>query len=108
MHQRLHRDHLKVNVRVLERDSGRVLGHLVDLSLGGLCVSGESPACEGDPVWLTLNLPWPIDGQRQVSVAASLRWQRDAGRRRHAGYRLHAADAPALAVLDALAARFAD
>lgn len=107
MHQRLHRDHLKINVRVQDAASGRYLGHLVDISMSGFCISGAEPVCGDSPAHLRFILPWALVGQREVAVDAVLRWERGVAQRRHAGYQIRHCDKSAEAVLDELAARFA-
>ncbi|AJD48719.1 hypothetical protein S7S_11535 [Isoalcanivorax pacificus W11-5] len=106
--QRLHRDPLRVNVRVEEAESGRPLGHLVDLSLGGFCVSGPRPAVTGiGPVKVRLVLPWAIDGARDIPLEVVMRWARPVRGRQRAGYVISHCDDDALRRLSHLAARCA-
>ena len=105
--RRLHRDAPNLMVQVERADSAR-LGHLIDLSMGGMGVSGHremlEPVEEGE---LVLVLPWPMHGQKRIPVSVRRTWLRAADEGRwHAGYRiLHCSEQGALA-LEHLVARF--
>ena len=106
--QRLHRDPLRVNVRVEETESGRALGHLADLSLGGFCISGACPAVTGaGPVKVRLILPWAIDGARDIPLEVMMRWTCAVRGRQRAGYAISHCEQPALQRLSRLATRCA-
>lgn len=84
---RLHRDHLRTNVQVLNADSGERLGYLLDISLGGLGLagSGTQPG-EGDST-LLLKFPIKVKERRELTVPVRRRWvEYTEGHRWHAGF----------------------
>ena len=109
MKHRSKRDALNVNVRVREPGEQVPFGHLIDLSMGGLSVSGQGAPLPADVHTVELLLPWPMHGLDAVILEVERRWldYTDTGRW-HAGYQiLHCPD-EAILTLEHLAASFVD
>jgi hypothetical protein len=109
MKHRSKRDHLNVNVRVREPGSESPFGHIIDLSMGGISVSGQGIPVSADVHTVELLLPWPMHGLEVILLEVEQRWldYTDTGRW-HAGYQiLHCPDDAVLA-LEHLSASFAD
>lgn len=110
MHRvRAHRDHLRANVGVVDPFSQARIGHLMDLTPGGLGVSGRGaePAAELDRVRLAL--PVRVHERRSLELGVIRRWlQYQEGGRWHAGFRIvRVADAD-LEILEQLMTWYAD
>lgn len=106
---RLQRDHLRANVQVVDPDTGEKIGHLLDISPGGLGVagSGEQPP-DGDGT-LLLRFSFKIKDRRELALSVRRRWvEHTEGHHWHAGYRiLELADAD-IPVLESLMTWYAD
>ena len=106
--QRLHRDSINLMVQVEVAQTGARIGHLIDVSMGGIGVSGHREMLEPmDKGTMDLVLPWPMHNQNRIRLEVERSWLRTASEGRwHAGYRiLSCSEAGALA-LEHLAARF--
>ena len=95
-------------VQVESVPGGARIGHLIDVSMGGIGVSGHREMLE--PVEggeLDLVLPWPMHEQKRIRIEVQRTWLRAASEGRwHAGYRIiKCSEAGALA-LEHLVGRF--
>ena len=107
MHQRTQRERLNINIPVHLPDTAELLGHVVDISLTGLSISGRGEMPEQAIGQLELSLPWTIDGLDTVSLRVEPRWHehtRDG--HWHAGFRILACPDAHLVALEQLAQRF--
>ncbi len=106
--QRLHRDrvHLRVDVEIADR--GPRLGHLVDISMGGLCISGMgNTLSDVESARLSLRLPWAMAGRNSVELEARRSWLRPVEEGRvHAGYEIIECDDDNQLALEHLVVRF--
>lgn len=107
--QRMHRDQVSLNVVVESAGSGARIGHLVDISIGGLGVSGHREMLEGiHDGELDLVLPWPMHEQRRIRLRVVRGWLKEAGEGRwHAGFRILACSDSGQLALEHLVSRFA-
>ena len=107
--QRMHRDQLSLNVLVEDARRGTRIGHVVDLSISGLGVSGHREMLEpvGDTE-LDLVLPWPMHGQERIRLDVRRSWLKEVDGRCHAGFRIVACSDEGQLALEHLSARFAD
>ena len=108
MRERGHRDHININIQVSD-PAGVRLGHITDLSIGGLSLSGKGDKPEPLPAELVLDLPWPVNGLRTLHIGVEARWQEysDDGRW-HAGCRVTRCGDAELVALEQLVSRFQD
>src|SRR5690554_7758637 len=83
MKQRSKRDSLNINVRVCEPGSTQPCGHIIDLSMNGLSISGRGTPLPVELSTLQLLLPWPMHGFEQITLQVEQRWLEftDAGQR---------------------------
>jgi hypothetical protein len=109
MKHRSKRDTLNVNVRVREPGGNTPFGHLIDLSMNGLSVSGQGAPVSADLHTIELLLPWVMHGFEVVPLEVERRWldYTDAGRW-HAGYQILHCPEGAVLTLEHLAASFTD
>ena len=76
MEERRGASRAKVNqlFNVVDRNHGRVLGNLVDISAQGLLIFGKEPVAV-DTVWqLCIELPLAIDGATTIRCGAESLW----------------------------------
>ena len=108
MRERAHRDHININIQVKD-SAGAALGHVTDLSIGGISLSGRGDMPEPLPQALELVLPWEVNGLRQLHVEVESRWHEysDDGRW-HAGFRVTRCGDAELVALEQLVSRFQD
>ena len=108
MRERSHRDHININIQVSDEQGGR-LGHITDLSIGGLSLSGKGDMPNPLPAALVLALPWPVNGLSTLHLGVEERWHEysDDGRW-HAGFRVTQCGEPELVALEQLVSRFQD
>lgn len=109
MKHRSKRDTLNVNVRVLLPGETVPIGHIMDLSMGGLSLSGHGTPLPAEVDTLELLLPWVMHGQQRLILQVARAWLEytDTGRW-HAGYRILRCPDESQRVLEHLAASFAD
>lgn len=100
---RLHRDHLRTNVQVVDMATGEKLGHLLDISLGGLGVAGSGIRPGEGESRLLLRLPIKVKERRELSLPVERRWlEHTEGHHWHAGFSILSvpeADVPVLEYL---------
>lgn len=72
----LHRRHLIYYLKVFERDTDELLGHLVDITEEGLMLVSENCAEEGRLVKMKMLLPREIEGKEQIEFDARSMWCR--------------------------------
>lgn len=107
---RMHRDQINLMVGVENATSGARLGHVVDISISGLGISGHretlEPMTDGE---LDLLLPWPMHEQSRIRLRVHRSWLKEVGQGRwHAGFEIqHCSDAGQLA-LEHLVSRFTE
>lgn len=109
MRQRTHRERLNINIPVRMPGDPDPLGHVADISLTGLSISGKGEVPSMPIRQLTLSLPWTIDGLREVDVSVESRWQEYTGDGHwHAGFRISSCPENQLVALEQLVQRFGD
>ena len=77
MQERRHLDrkYLAVYSRIFDRNSGRVLGYLSDLSLKGVMVISDDPLIEKTPFSLRFDLPDPpLFSTDHLNMEARVAW----------------------------------
>ncbi|MDF1822227.1 MAG: PilZ domain-containing protein [Alcanivoracaceae bacterium] len=109
MRQRTHRERLNINIPARMPGNPDPIGHVADISLTGLCISGKGEV-PGEPIRvLTLSLPWTIDGYSAVELGVESRWQEYTGDGHwHAGFRISACPEEQLLALEQLVQRFGE
>lgn len=78
--RRLGRRQLVYYLRVFDTTTGELLGHLVDLSAGGMMLLSDRPAREGETYRCRMVLPEAVDGRREVRFEARAIWSRGVAR----------------------------
>jgi len=74
--RKLERRQLIYYLRVFDRDTGELLGHLVDITTEGVMLISEAPL-EADKVFhLKMRLPEQMAGSREVGFDAVSRWSK--------------------------------
>ena len=72
----LKRRHLIYYLRVFDRNTDKIIGHLVDITTEGLMLISEGPL-ETDAIFeLRMDLPSEIEGVRKMDCLAHSRWCR--------------------------------
>lgn len=106
--RRLKRRHLIYYLRVFDRHSGDLLGHLVDLTTAGIMLISESPIPLDRTYACRMVLPGEEDDQREVTFDAHSIWcRKDVNPTFYAtGFRLERPNAEAVSTIDALIAEF--
>ncbi len=74
--RRQNRTILHNNFLIRERDSGRPLGRIVNLSRYGFLVVSDEPVAESRRYWLTLALTDAVGRRRMLNVEAQAIWCR--------------------------------
>ncbi len=74
--RRLKRRHLFYYLKVFDAASGRLIGHLVDLTREGVMILTADPVEVGAPFRLRLELPQEVDGQNDLLIEARSAWCR--------------------------------
>ena len=72
----LHRRHLNYYLKVFERDTDELLGHLVDITEEGLMLVSENCFEEGKLIRMKMLLPREIEGKEQIEFDARSMWCR--------------------------------
>jgi hypothetical protein len=70
----LHRRHLIYYLKVFEKKSGNLLGHLVDITEEGLMIVSENSIKEGKVFKLRMALPREIEGKEEIEFDALSMW----------------------------------
>lgn len=68
------RRHLIYYLRVFDRESGELLGNLVDISTRGIMLVSDNPVTVGKHFDLRMYLPETVEGSREVEFSAESRW----------------------------------
>lgn len=109
MRERQHRDQININIQVKDPDSGSGLGHITDLSIGGLSLSGSGDMPDPLPEALLLKMPWPINDLRELNVGVEPRWHEYSNDGRwHVGFKVTRCGDKELVALEQLVNRFQD
>jgi len=74
--RKLRRRHLIYYLRVFERESGELLGHLVDITPEGILLMGERDIAPGTGFTMTMDLPTEICGRPKVQFTGRCVWAR--------------------------------
>ena len=108
MRERAHRDHININIQARD-PAGDALGHVTDLSIGGISLSGRGDMPDPLPQMLELQLPWPVNDLRTLEVEVQPRWHEysDDGRW-HVGFRVIRCGEAELVAVEQLISRFQD
>ena len=106
--RKLKRRHLIYYLRVFDRRSGDLLGHLVDLTTAGIMLISESPIPADHAYACRMVLPGQGDDQREVTFEAHSIWsKRDVNPAFYAtGFRLERPDPEAVAAIEGLIAEY--
>jgi len=72
--RKLFRNYLSFFSRVIDRDSGYVLGYLVDLTARGALMIGSAFIKPGSTLALSIDLPEDISIQKQLDLVAKVVW----------------------------------
>ena len=75
--RKLKRRHLLYYLRVFDRRTGDLVGHLVDLTTEGMMLMSEEPIEEGVTLYLRMALPEEINGKTQISLDGETIWCRE-------------------------------
>jgi len=102
--RKLRRRHLIYYLRVFERDTGELLGHLVDLTPEGVLLMGERALEPGTSLTMTMDLPTEICGKPKLQFVGHCVWSRqDPNTGLHdSGFRLDDLPLPELNVMGVL------
>ena len=74
--RKLQRRHLIYYLRVFNRNTGALIGHLVDLTREGLMLISEGPQAAETGLPLRMALPEEIFGRAQLDFEARCMWSR--------------------------------
>ena len=74
--RRLKRRHLIYYLRIYDKMSGELIGHLVNITTEGIMVISESPSRVGAEFECKMLLPAEVDGTREISFHAKSLWSR--------------------------------
>lgn len=72
----LHRRHLIYYLKVFDRTTDELLGHLVDITEEGLMIVSENCAEAGKMIKMKMSLPREIEGQEEIEFDARSMWCR--------------------------------
>ncbi len=72
----LHRRHLIYYLKVLDRETEELLGHLVDITEEGLMIVSENCLKEGKLMKMKMLLPREIEEKEQIEFDARSMWCR--------------------------------
>ncbi len=68
------RRHLIYYLRVFNKETGELLGNLVDISTRGIMMVSDNPIQVGETYHLRMVLPETVDGTREIEFEAQSRW----------------------------------
>lgn len=68
------RTHLYYYIKVFEAKSGRLIGHIVDLSYGGAMLALDQPLQADEPLELMMEDMLDIESQHRARFTAECRW----------------------------------
>jgi len=72
--RRFERQHASFHAEVRRRDTGAIIGHLADISAGGIMLTAEAPLATGQRLALAVELPRQAGQGDTVPVDARVRW----------------------------------
>jgi hypothetical protein len=70
----LKRRHLIYYLRVFEKNADQPIGHMVDISTGGMMLISEKPIKTDHVFELRMVLPVEIEGSREITFSAESKW----------------------------------
>lgn len=76
--RRANRHQLLFNARVYDADSGRLIGHLSNLSTDGVMVITERPLPMGRTHRMRIPLPVAFEGRNELEIEAAVAWTQPA------------------------------
>jgi len=74
--RKLKRRHLIYYLRVFEKKADQLIGHMVDISSGGMMLISEDPIKTGMVFDLRMVLPVELEGSREITFSAESMWCR--------------------------------
>lgn len=98
------RKYLNYFSRVVDRDSGAMLGYLVDMTTGGALLVGNIPLAPNTPLHLRIDLPEGVFNREQLDLDVTAVWCQPDGDPElyRTGLRLQTADPGDLLILGRL------
>jgi len=75
--RKLRRRHLVYYLRVVDRSTDQLIGHLVDVTTEGVMIMSDHTFEKGSVYQLRMALPEAVEGSTQVSFEAKCIWSRD-------------------------------
>ncbi len=72
----LHRRHLIYYLKVFDRETDNLLGHLVDITEEGIMIVSETPFEEGKTLKMKMLLPREIEDKEEIEFDARSMWCR--------------------------------
>ncbi|NOX87971.1 MAG: PilZ domain-containing protein [Calditrichaeota bacterium] len=72
--RKLHRRHLIYYLRVFDRETGEVIGHLINITPEGIMVISENPLETNKTYKLKMDLPSDIFEKTEIEFDAESRW----------------------------------
>jgi hypothetical protein len=72
----LHRRHLIYYLKIFDRTTDELLGHLVDITEEGLMIVSENCVDSGKVIKLRMSLPREIEGKEEIEFEALSMWCR--------------------------------
>ena len=101
---RAERTHLIYRLRVFDARTGRLLGHMTDITPEGMMLIGEKPVKPKKELSLRMDLPRNVMEDRQLTFSAVSKWcRRDSSGDFYAmGFRIEAISPEGLAVVRTL------
>jgi len=73
-HRKQKRWHLIYYLKVFNKDTGELLGHMADITTRGILVIGEKEIKEGQPFNLTMHLPESFHDLKELHFEAESHW----------------------------------
>jgi len=74
--RKLQRRQLIYYLRVFDRDTGELLGHLVDITTEGVMLISEAPLQTGKVFHLKMRLPEQMSGSKEIAFDAVSKWSK--------------------------------
>ena len=106
--RKLKRRHLIYYLRVFDKNSGKLMGHLVDVTQEGILLISEEPVPENTEYSLNMVLPETLEGEEMIEFRATSLWsKRDINPSFIAtGYKIHDLSTEKSGIISSLVERF--